>query len=132
MRGPLNADVRHLLKKLAQLLFFFFPQPLWADDPPIPLPTGRYEFQVRYSEHPTIDGPKLIAEIIDHHIELTNTDTDDVFPFGVIAEGTLMWNMKSQQWIIGDSEDDRNAEFVGGCSDGPDVVDLVELTYWTC
>ena len=120
------------MKTLASLLLFFFTQPLWAQDPPIPLPTGRYEFQLHYSEHPTIAGPKLIAEIIDDHIELTNADTDDVYPFGLIAAGTLVWHQKSQHWIISNSDDDRDAQFVGGCSDGPDVVDLVERIYWTC
>ena len=74
----------------------------------------------------------LIAEIIDDHIELTNADSDSVFPFGLIDEGTLMWHAASQQWIIGDSEEDRKAADVGGCSDGPSVVDLVKLEYWTC
>ena len=75
---------------------------------------------------------KLIAEIIDDHIQLTNADSDDVFDFGVIEEGTLMWHALSEQWIIGDSEEDRYASDVGGCSAGPSVVDLVKLEYWTC
>jgi hypothetical protein len=103
-----------------------------AEDPPIPLPTGRYEFQHRFAEHPNIQSIKLIAEIVDDHIRLTNADSDAVFAFGVIEEGTLMWHAASQQWIIGDSDADREAGEVGGCSDGPSVVDLVKLEYWTC
>lgn len=26
----------------------------------------------------------------------------------------------------------RGACFVGGCSDGPEVIDLEERIYWTC
>ena len=103
-----------------------------ASPPEQPLATGRYEFQLRYSEHPSIIGIKLLAEIIDDHIVLTNADSDEVFPFGVIAEGTLMWHAKSQKWIIADSKADLDAEHVGGCSDGPDVVDLEKRVYWTC
>ncbi len=120
------------MKLLLFLCALCLPVPASADDPPIPLATGRYEFQLRFSEHPTIHSIKLIAEIVGDHIELTNADSDDVFPFGVVEEGTLMWHEPSQQWIIGDSDADRNAGEVGGCSDGPDVVDLVKLEYWTC
>lgn len=75
---------------------------------------------------------KLIAEISDDYIELTNADSDAVFSFGLVEKGTLVWHAASHQWIIGLSEEDRNASDVGGCSDGPSVVDLVELVYWTC
>jgi hypothetical protein len=103
-----------------------------AEEPPIPLPTGRYEFTHRFAEHPDMSSIKLIAEIIGDHIELTNADSDRIFPFGLIEEGTLMWHAASQQWIIGDSEEDRKAHDVGSCSAGPSVVDLVKLEYWTC
>ena len=103
-----------------------------ASPPEQPLATGRYEFQLRSALHPGTKDITLIAEIIDDHIELTNADSDEVYDFGVIAEGTLMWHAATQQWIIGDSEEDRNATEVGGCSGGPHVVDLVKLEYWTC
>jgi len=131
-RGPLNADVRHHMKVLAAFYILFIALPAAAEEPLIPLPTGRYEFKHRFAEHPDMSSLKLIAEIIGDHIELTNSDSDAVFPFGLIEEGTLMWHVASQQWIIGDSDEDRNAADVGGCSAGPSVVDLVKLEYWTC
>jgi hypothetical protein len=100
--------------------------------PKQPLATGRYEFQHRFAEHPDMKSIKLVGEIIDDHIVLTNADSEEVFPFGVIDQGTLMWHAASQQWIIGTSDDDRTAEHVGGCSDGPSVIDLVKREYWTC
>lgn len=36
------------------------------------------------------------------------------------------------QWVIVRSEADRHATEVGGCSDGPEVVDLQQKIYWTC
>ena len=120
------------MRNLTSFLLLLLTHAALSDAPPIPLPTGRYEFHVRYTEHPSTPGPKLIAEIVDNHIELINVDSDDVFPFGVIASGTLMWHETSQRWIIGHGEDDLKAPFVGGCSDGPDVVDLVERIWWTC
>ena len=120
------------MKQLVTLCALFVPLAAWADDPPIPLPTGRYEFTHRFAEHPDMSSIKLIAEIIDDQIELTNADSDAVFNFGIVAKGTLMWHAATQQWIIGLADEDRNASDVGGCSGGPEVVDLEELVYWTC
>ncbi|MES2949679.1 MAG: hypothetical protein V4858_14145 [Pseudomonadota bacterium] len=43
-----------------------------------------------------------------------------------------MWHRKTSQWILGDSEADREAPEVGGCSSGPDVIDFKTRTIWTC
>ncbi len=43
-----------------------------------------------------------------------------------------MWHAKSKHWIIGDNAKDKQAEEVGGCSDGPQVIDLKRGIYWTC
>ena len=103
-----------------------------ASPPEQPLATGRYEFRLRSALHPGTKDITLIAEIIDDHIELTNSDLDEVYDFGVIAEGTLMWHAATQQWIIGNSDEDRNATDVAGRSGGPHAVDLAKLEYWTC
>ena len=43
-----------------------------------------------------------------------------------------MWHPASKRWIIGEKPSDRSLQEVGGCSDGPEVVDLVRKIYWTC
>ena len=105
-----------------------------TDSPAIPLPTGRYEFQHKFgeAEHWRIPSIKLIVEIIDDYVTVTNADSDDVFPFGVIDEGTLMWHEKRQRWIIGETDSDRFREDVGPCSAGPAFIDLEARIYWTC
>ena len=120
------------MKRLIGFLVLAFSCAATATPPDQPLATGRYEFQLRYAEHPNIKGIKLIAEIIDDHIELTNADSEEVYDFGVVAEGTLMWHEASRQWIIGQTDEDRIASRVGGCSEGPPVIDLLKLEYWTC
>jgi hypothetical protein len=99
---------------------------------PLPIANGKYVFRHKFAEQPTIQSFTLIAEISGHRIRLINQSDSDVFPKGVIAKGLLMWRAKSQQWIIGQQESDRAAEEVGGCSDGPEVVDLQQKIYWTC
>jgi hypothetical protein len=103
-----------------------------AAEPALPLRSGRYAFQHRFAEQPEMPSIPLLARISGHHIVLINRTPSAVFPKGVIAEGTLMWHARSGQWIIGDKASDRDAEEAGGCSDGPEVVDLVRLIYWTC
>jgi hypothetical protein len=100
--------------------------------PDLPIAPGRYAFQHRFVEQPNIPSIRLTAKITGARIVLTNQGASDVFPKGVVAEGTLMWHAASKQWIIGHAPSDRYAEEVGGCTDGPEVIDLHKRTYWTC
>ena len=97
-----------------------------------PLSSGDYVFVHKFAEHPNIPSIKLDVQIRGRHIVLTNNDRTDVFPAGVIEEGTLMWHPATGQWIIGTHPSAVDATEVGGCSDGPAVVDLERRIYWTC
>jgi hypothetical protein len=97
-----------------------------------PLASGDYVFVHKFAEHPDIPSIKLDVQIRGRHIVLTNNDRTDVFPAGVINEGTLMWHGPSSQWVIGTQLTAADATEVGGCSDGPEVVDLERRIYWTC
>ncbi|MBA4111729.1 MAG: hypothetical protein C0487_19275 [Leptothrix sp. (in: Bacteria)] len=103
-----------------------------AGEPRLPLRTGQYQFTHRYAEQPTQVSIKLIATLSGRHITISNPVASPPFPAGVIASGELMWHAQSKQWIIVIEAEDRKAIEVGGCSDGPDVVDLVRRIYWTC
>jgi len=92
--------------------------------PAQPLADGFYVFQQRYAEHPHMPGILLDTEIKQGKIYLTNNDRAGVFPLGLIDEGELYWHPRSGQWIIVNSAQDKSATEVGGCSDGPVMVDL--------
>jgi hypothetical protein len=98
----------------------------------LPLPSGDYVFLHRFAEHPEMASIELTAQIRGRHIVLVNNDGTDIFPRGVIEEGILMWHSSSAQWIIGTNPADTEAPEVGGCSEGPAVVDLQRRIYWTC
>ena len=98
----------------------------------LPIHSGQYAFEHTFAEQPNMRSISLIARINGHHIVLINKSKSDVFPRGVIADGELMWHAKSRQWIIGATHSDRYAGEAGGCSDGPEVVDLRHKIYWTC
>ena len=100
--------------------------------PPLPIPSGQYTFRHRFAEQPDLPSISLTAKISDHHIVLINPGKARVFPHGVVAEGTLMWNVAIKQWVIGTEASDSTTTEAGGCSEGPEVVDLVNRTYWTC
>jgi len=101
-------------------------------EPAVPLGQGEYTFQHRFAEHPTMPSFQLKARISGNRIVLTNPAPSGPFPAGVLAERELMWHPGSKQWIIGQKASDRTLQDVGGCSDGPEVVDLVGKIYWTC
>ena len=49
----------------------------------------------------------------------------------LIDEGTIMKH-KSGQWIIGTDPKDKELDEVGGCTDGPAIIDFDEKKYWMC
>lgn len=103
-----------------------------ASDPPIPLPSGEYEFAHRFAEQPSVPSIRLTVRIDGAHVVVVNEKASDPFPAGVLDEGTLMWHAASARWIIGLDEADRSLRDVGGCSGGPEVIDLQYRIYWTC
>ena len=99
-----------------------------------PLKDGEYIFEHKFAEaeQHSIKSIQLIVKIKGNHIVVVNHDRYDVFPEGILEEGELMLHPKSSQWIITNSSSDIEADDVGGCSDGPTVIDLKNRIYWTC
>lgn len=101
-------------------------------EPAFPLPNGEHRFQHRFAEHPSMPSIELMAVVRDGRITLSNDTDSNVFPIGTIAEGRLMWHVSERQWIIGLQGEDRISGEIGGCSEGPEVIDPVAMIYWTC
>jgi hypothetical protein len=49
----------------------------------------------------------------------------------ILDEGIIMKH-KTGKWIIGHTPIDKNAIQIGGCSDGPSVVDFKRKIFWSC
>jgi hypothetical protein len=120
------------MKPLFILMLFVVSAAVAGSPPPLPIPSGQYTFRHRFAEQPDLPSISLTAKIRGHHIVLINPGKARVFPHGVVAEGTLMWNVAIKQWVIGTEASDSTTPEAGGCSEGPEVVDLVNRTYWTC
>ena len=50
----------------------------------------------------------------------------------IYAEGIIMKHSKTGKWIIGNSKKDKDAKEIGGCSEGPPVIDFKEKLFWSC
>ena len=50
----------------------------------------------------------------------------------IIDEGILMKHTKTGKWIIAHSNNDKNAKEIGGCSNGPSVIDFKLKQFWLC
>lgn len=103
-----------------------------ASSPVPPIASGQYSFQQRYAEHPNLPGARFEVKIDGDRIVVTNPTQQGPFAPGPIEAGTLERHAKSGRWIIVVEPADREAEEVGGCTDGPTEVDLRKRIYWIC
>lgn len=108
-----------------------WPTPPAADEIP---PSGTYTYDIAFAEwngH-TLDYKALVyiqgdsVEVYLLHGKLTG-----VPPRGGLAGGRLR-KRRSGVWIISSDPADVNAEEVGGCTDGPPVIDLKKKVFWMC
>ncbi len=51
---------------------------------------------------------------------------------GDIIDAGIIMKHKSGKWIIGHNAKDKNADDIGGCSDGPRVIDFKRKKVWSC
>lgn len=50
----------------------------------------------------------------------------------VIDSGMIMKHSRTGKWIIAHDKKDRNAKTIGGCTDGPAVIDFDRKVFWLC
>lgn len=98
-------------------------------------PDGVYRFDVAFAEWEGKSmGEKVTVVIKGDSVKvvyegdgnLTNTKKGDVFSQGLVMKH------KTGVWIIGKSKTDAQVDEIGGCSDGPTVIDFKGRKYWMC
>jgi hypothetical protein len=50
----------------------------------------------------------------------------------ILDQGIIMKHTKTGKWIIGHNQKDIDAKEIGGCSEGPSVIDFIGKKFWTC
>jgi len=94
---------KHHMQKIIFSLFLFF---LASCSNEQPIQSGSYVFKHKYAEHPGLESISFDVEIDGLKVTVT--------------------------WLIVHNKSDEQAEEVGGCTDGPTVIDLEKKIYWTC
>lgn len=51
---------------------------------------------------------------------------------GELIDSGILVKHRKGEWIIAHSPNDRNADEIGGCSDGPSIIDLENEKFWLC
>ena len=93
---------------------------------------GIYTYDVAFAE---FDGESLcttcIVVIKGNTIKVMNNGSMSGDFGDTIEEGTIMKH-KSGKWIIASSNEDVGLDEIGGCSDGPRIIDFKNMKFWTC
>jgi hypothetical protein len=76
----------------------------------------------------TIDIKGDSITVIWGDVDLLDPEEKEPYP---MVQGILKKH-KSGAWIISESAGDENAPEIGGCSDGPYVIELKNRKFWTC
>lgn len=98
-------------------------------------PDGEYIYQIRFAEWENryhgqdvkvvIKGDSI--KVFHHKGELSNIKIGELF-----EEGIIKFHEESGNWIIIKNEEDMDTEEVGGCSDGPTIINFEEKYYLLC
>ena len=98
-------------------------------------PDGIYCIDIAYAEWDGKSlGTLLMVEVKGDYVKIIyrgGTELSHTKPGDVIEEGLLLKH-KSGVWIISSNANDKELNEVGGCSDGPTVIDFKEKKWWTC
>lgn len=98
------------------------------------LPNGDYRFDIAFAEWEGKSmGEKVTVRIKNDSISVIyegdgqlNIDKNSLLDKGIILKH------KSGEWIIGNNQKDINALDIGGCSDGPSIIDFKNKKFWMC
>lgn len=99
------------------------------------LPNGTYIFDVAYAEWQGQSMDEKVKVIIKgNSITILYEEGGEMISLekgALMTQGKIMKH-KSGEWIIGKMESDKDLDEVGGCTDGPEIIDFKNKTYWIC
>ncbi|WP_159090947.1 hypothetical protein [Aquimarina aquimarini] len=96
---------------------------------------GEYKYDIAFAEWGGKSMGEKVIVIIKEGVVRVLYDGDGEMILKkkgeIIDEGKILRH-KSGVWIIGTNKKDINIEEVGGCSDGPRVIDFEKKKFWMC
>jgi hypothetical protein len=116
--------------KYILLLFIIYTGNTYAQRPK----NGTYTYQVAFAEWQGKSmGATVLVKIKGDSIYVIHNGGSLSGQKGeVIDSGIIMKHRKTGQWIIGHTPGDKDAPEVGGCSEGPSVIDFNRKKFWLC
>lgn len=100
----------------------------------IPVDSGRYTFAIAFAE---FQGQTLGAScdviIEDDRVTVLHNGQSRIQGSAgdVIVKGYIRRH-RSGEWIVSEKSGDENAAEIGGCTDGPYIIDLENRVFWMC
>ncbi len=95
---------------------------------------GTYVYHVAFSEwHGKSLGATVLVKIKEDSIYVIHNGGNLSGKVGEMIDcGVIMKHRKTGKWIIGHNAVDKDSQDVGGCSDGPSVIDFHHKIFWLC
>ncbi|MGJ8594226.1 MAG: hypothetical protein ACSHXF_16875 [Aquaticitalea sp.] len=88
------------------------------------IPQGKMTYELYFAEFGgRMDNLPVEIQITGNKIIVYNNEKNPLTGGKILIEGILLKH-KTGKWIIGETENDQNAEEIGGCSDGPTPIDF--------
>lgn len=94
---------------------------------------GTYIYTIAFAEwNGKSNGADCIVKIKGDSIWIFRKGENITGKKGDMLDEGIIVKHKSGQWIIAHKKKDRNAKQIGGCSDGPRVIDFKKKKFWMC
>ena len=94
---------------------------------------GTYDYRIEFAEF--VEGAMTVpckVQFKNDSVFVINIEDNFLGAKGDTLDTGILTMHKSGRWIILHNEDELNADEVGGCTDGPTVIDIEKKIYWMC
>lgn len=118
------------MKNILPVIFFVFSSQLFSQKPA----NGTYTYTIAFAEwNGQSLGATCTVKIKNDSIWVVHNGSKKLDGTkGEVIDSGLITKHKSGKWIIAHSPKDKNATEIGGCSDGPRVIDFKQKKFWLC
>jgi hypothetical protein len=97
--------------------------------------SGTYTYNIAFAEaNGKSLGATCIVVIKGDKIKIVHNGKSNLTgqKGSIIDQGIIMKHVRTGKWIIGHNTRDRYAKEIGGCSEGPSIIDFRQKKFWMC
>lgn len=94
---------------------------------------GTYTYHIAWAEwNGKTLGATCTVVIKNDSVKIVNNGSVSGKKGDILIEGIIMQHKKTGKWIIGHTKNDIYAKEIGGCSNGPTIIDFKHRTWESC